>query len=271
MALVQPLEATALYQRCDPAQFTFDTTADLQDLVEVIGQERAVEAVRFGIGIRRDGFNLFALGPEGTGKYAVVRHYLERQAATQPPPSDWCYVYNFVEAHKPGAVRLPPGGGAKLRREMERLVEELRTAIPTTFESENYRTRRQDIEEDFRERQEKALADVQRQAQERGLALIRTPMGLAFAPTRGGQVISPEDFQKLPSEEQERAQAGVTQLQEELQKSLGLMPQWDRERREKVKALDQEVATYAVGHLIEELRRSYTDLPEVSEYLHRVQ
>jgi lon-related putative ATP-dependent protease len=271
MGLVKPLEATALYQRCDPAQFTFETTADLQDLAEVIGQERAVEAVRFGIGIRRDGFNLFALGPEGTGKYAVVRHYLERQAATQPPPSDWCYVNNFVEAHKPCAIRLPPGGGVTLRRAMERLVEELRTAIPTTFESENYRTRRQDIEEEFRERQERAIADVQRQAQERGLALIRTPMGLAFAPTRGGQVISPEDFQKLPPEEQERAQASVTALQEELQRSLGQMPQWDRERREKVKALDREVATYAVGHLIEDLRRSYTDLPEVLEYLHRVQ
>jgi hypothetical protein len=146
MGLVKPLEATALYQRCDPAQFTFETTADLQDLAEVIGQERAVEAVRFGIGIRRDGFNLFALGPEGTGKYAVVRHYLERQAATQPPPSDWCYVNNFVEAHKPCAIRLPPGGGAALRREKERLVEELRTAIPPTDESEKYTTRRQDIE-----------------------------------------------------------------------------------------------------------------------------
>jgi lon-related putative ATP-dependent protease len=271
MGLVKPLEATALYQRCDPTQFTFETTADLQDLAEVIGQERAVEAVRFGIGIRRDGFNLFALGPEGVGKYAVVRHYLERQSATQPPPSDWCYVNNFVEAHKPCALRLPPGGGVTLRREMEHLVEELRTAIPTTFESENYRTRRQEIEEEFRERQEKALADVQRQAQERGLALIRTPMGLAFAPTRGGQVVSPEDFQKLPPEEQQRAQADVANLQEELQKSLGQMPQWDRERRAKVKELDQEVGIFAVGHLIEELRRNYTDLPEVIEYLSRVQ
>src|SRR5215510_8197240 len=113
MGLVKPLEATALYQRCDPTQFTFESTADLEDLAEVIGQARAVEAVRFGVGIRRKGFNLFALGPEGTGKYAVVRHYLERQAATHPPPSDWCYVNNFVEPHKPCALRLPPGDGPR--------------------------------------------------------------------------------------------------------------------------------------------------------------
>jgi lon-related putative ATP-dependent protease len=271
MGLVKPLEATALYQRCNPTQFTFESTADLEDLAEVIGQARAVEAVRFGVGIRREGFNLFALGPEGTGKYAVVRHYLERQAATQPLPSDWCYVNNFVESHKPCALRLPPGGGPKLRRDMERLVEELRTAIPATFESEHYRTRRQDIEEEFRERQEKALADVQRQAQERGLALMRTPMGLAFAPMRGGQVINPEDFQKLPPEEQERVQADVSVLQEELQKSLGQMPQWDRERRTKVKDLEQEVGRYAVDHFVEELRRQYIELPEVVEYLRRVE
>jgi lon-related putative ATP-dependent protease len=271
MVLVKPLEPAALYQRCDPTQFTFETTADLEDLTEVVGQERAVEAVRFGIGIRREGFNLFALGPEGTGKYGVVRHYLERQAATQPPPSDWCYVNNFVESYKPDALRLPPGGGPKLRRDMERLVEELRTAIPATFESEHYRTRRQEIEEEFRERQEKALADIRRQAQDRGLALMRTPMGLAFAPMRGGQVISPEDFQKLSPEEQERAQADVAMLQEELQKSLGQLPQWERELRAKVKALDQEVGTYAVGPLTEELRRTYTVLPEVVEYLSRVQ
>lgn len=271
MGLVRPLEAAALYQRCEPMQFSFETTADLEDLTGVIGQARAVEAVRFGIGISHEGYNLFALGPEGTGKYAVVRRYLERQAADRPPPSDWCYVNNFVEAYKPRALRLPAGGGSRLRRDMERLVEELRTAIPATFESENYRRRRQDIEEEFRERQDRVLTELQRRAQERGLALIRTPMGLAFAPTRGGEVISPEEFQKLPPPEQERAQADVSALQEELQKSLGQMPQWDRERRAKVKELNQEVGMFAVGHLIEELRRTYLDLPAVLAYLTSVQ
>jgi lon-related putative ATP-dependent protease len=271
MGRVQPLEAAALYQRCDPGQFAFETTADLEDLTGVIGQDRAVEAVRFGIGISRNGYNLFALGPEGTGKYTTVRRYLERQAVNQPPPADWCYVSNFAEAYKPRALQLPAGGANRLRRDMERLVEELRTAIPAAFESENYRRRRQDIEEEFRERQDQVLADIQRQAQARGLALIRTPMGLAFAPTRQGQVINPEDFQKLPPAEQERTQADVSALQEELQKSLSQMPQWDRERRTKVKALNQEVGLFAVGHLIAELHQMYLDLPAVLEYLRSVQ
>jgi lon-related putative ATP-dependent protease len=265
------LAVAALYQRCDPAQFAFESTDELEDLSSVIGQARAVEAVRFGIGILHEGYNLFALGPEGTGKYAVVRRYLDRRAAEQPPPSDWCYVNNFAEGYKPRAIQLPAGGGNRLRRDMERLVEELRTAIPTTFEGENYRRRRQDIEEEFRERQDKVLGDLQRQAQERGLALIRTPMGLAFAPTRQGEVINPEAFQQLPPAEQERVQADVATLQERLQQSLGQMPQWDRERRARVKELNQEVGMFAVGHLIEELRRTYHDLTAVLEYLASVQ
>src|SRR6266511_2289273 len=271
MALVKALEPAALRQRCDPTQFPFETTAEVEDLTDVLGQTRAVEAVRFGIGIRREGYQLLALGPEGTGKYSVVRQFLKRKAAGQSPPADWCYINNFADPHKPYALRLPPGGGVKLRRDMERLVEELRTAIPATFESENYRRRRQDIEEEFRERQDRVLTEIQRRAQERGLALIRTPMGLAFAPTRGGEVISPEEFQKLPLPEQERAQADVSALQEELQKSLSQMPQWDRERRAKVKELNQEVGMFAVGHLIEELRRTYLDLPTVLGYLTSVQ
>jgi len=267
MALVKPLEPAALRQRCDPTQFPFETTAEVEDLMDVLGQARAVEAVRFGIGIRREGYNLFALGPEGTGKYSVVRQFLERNATEQSPPADWCYIHNFADPHKPYALRLPPGSGVKLRREMERLVEELRTAIPAAFESEHYRTRRQEVEEEFRERQEKELGEVQRQAQERGIALMRTPMGLAFAPLRGGEVVSPEEFQRLPPQEQERVQADVAMLQERLQKSLSQMPQWERERRDKVKELSREVTVFAVGHLIEELRRAYADVPAVVNYL----
>jgi lon-related putative ATP-dependent protease len=271
MGLVEPLDPAALCRRCDPSQFAFETTAELEDLTGILGQERAVEAVQFGISIQREGYNLFALGPEGTGKHSVVHRFLRDKAAGEAPPADWCYIHNFAEPYKPRALQLPPGGGNKLRRDMEQLVEELRTAIPAAFEAENYRTRRQEIEEEFRERQEQALTGIQRQAQERGLALIRTPMGLAFAPMRGGQVINPEEFQRLPPEEQERTQAEIGALQEQLQKSLSQLPQWERERRDKVKELNREVTIFAAGHLIEELRQAYAQMPVIVDYLNQVQ
>src|SRR3990172_5247178 len=153
MACITPLDPAALCRRCDPRQFPFETTVEVEELTEVIGQARAVDAVRFGIGIRHEGYNLFVLGPAGTGKRYLVEGFLTQRASTEPTPSDWCYVNNFAQPHKPRALRLPPGWGVKLRREMERLMEELRASLSAAFESDQYRTRRQEIEESFKERQ----------------------------------------------------------------------------------------------------------------------
>jgi len=271
MATLQPLKPEQLCHMCDGSQFDFETTADLEDLSEIIGQERAVDAIHFGIGIQREGYNLFALGPSGTGKRTTIGQFLDRKAAAESVPSDWCYVNNFDQPHRPRALRLPPGRATGLRSDMEQLVEELLTAIPAAFESEDYRTRRQEAQEEFKERQEKAFGEVQKRAQEQGIALIRTPAGLAFAPLREGEVISPDEFQKLPEEERKRFEEDISALQEQLQETLLQVRQWEREAREKVKELDRQVAMFAAGHLIDELSEKYAELPDVVDYLQAVQ
>ncbi|MFQ5984370.1 MAG: AAA family ATPase [Alphaproteobacteria bacterium] len=271
MAKVEPLSAKALCWRCDASDFAFATTDELEDLSEVIGQERAVEAIRFGIGIRRQGYNLFALGPPGIGKHALVRRFLEEKATSEPAPSDWCYVNNFKEPDKPRALKLPAGRGAALKSDMERLVDDLRGAIPTAFESEEYRTRRQVIEEELKERQEHALAEVEREAKQRGIALIHTPMGFAFAPVREDKVVSPEVFKRFPKPEQEQVEADIQALQKRLQAAMQEAPVWLKTSREKLRELNREAAMSAVGHLIESLREAHEDLPEVVAYLEAVQ
>ncbi len=271
MATVQALTPDRLCRQCDPAQLPFGTTAELEELTEIIGQERAVEAVRFGISIRREGYNLYVLGPHSTGKYTSVRQFLEQKAATEPTPSDWCYVNNFQEPHKPRALRLPPGQGRQLCRDMESLVNELRTAIPVAFEAEDYRTRKEALENEFKARQEAAFQTIQRKAQAKGLALLRTPSGLAFAPVRDGKVISPEAFGQLPEKEQQRLQDEVEVLQEELEEAARQARQWEKDLRDRIKALDREVALLEVGHLIADLYQKYQDLPDVIAYLRAVQ
>ena len=265
------LKASELYQRCDPQQFAFETTADLEDLTEVVGQPRAVEAMQFGMGIERDGYNIFALGPSGTGKRSLVRQFFEQKAKTEPVPSDWCYVNNFEESHKPCTIRLPAGKGAEFRQDMEQLVEELRTALSAAFESEEYQTRRQVISEEFQERQTEGFKELQQQAQEKGVALLRTPAGLAFAPMREGEVLSPEEVQKLSEEEQRRLEAEMEELQEKLQKILRQVPSWQREIQERLTELNREMAHFAVGGLIDELREKYADFPKVVEQLDVIQ
>ncbi len=271
MAAVKPLSPEALYRRCDPGMFAFDTTDDLKALDRIIGQDRAVEAVRFGIGIRREGYNMFALGPSGTGKYNMVRQFLEDKAATDPVPLDLCYINNFETSHKPDLLLLPTGRGAPLRRDMERLVEELQAAIPAAFESDEYRNRKQALEEQFKERHEKAFAAIQGEAQEKGIALMRTPVGLALAPVHDGEVLSPEDFKKLSKEDQDRTKEDMTRLEGKLHDALVEAPKWEGELREKVKGLNRDVANFAMGHLIGGLRKGYQDLPEVLSYFDAVQ
>jgi lon-related putative ATP-dependent protease len=271
MEPVQSLKPEALYRHCDSEQFQFKTSAELDDLKVSIGQERAVEAVEFGTGIHREGYNLFALGPSGTGKFKMVSDFLRQKVAAEPIPSDWCYVNNFDDPQKPRALELPPGQAVGLRQAMEKLVEELRSSIPAVFETEDYRTRKQVIEEEVKERHTKVFDELQRQGQEKGIALVRTPGGLAFAPMHKDEVMSPEEFQKLPQPERDRIEKEIKALQQQLQASLRQAPQWEREGREKLKALNREVATFAVGHLLDELRKKYAAIPAVMEFLNAVQ
>jgi lon-related putative ATP-dependent protease len=268
---LKPLPPEALYHRCDPTELKFNSTADLEDLTGFVGQERALQAVQFGSGIRKQGFNLFLLGPSGTGKYATVRSFLEKKADGEPRPDEWCYVNNFESPESPRALKLPPGRGIQLREDVRHLLENLRSAIPSAFESENYRARKQVIEQEVKEQQDKVFEKVEHQAEEKKIAVLRTPTGLVLAPTRKGEVLSPEEFEKLPESEHKEIQAAIADLQEGLQAALRQVPKYEQEGREKIQALNREVAVFAIGHLIDEVRKRYSDLPEVTAFLNDMQ
>ncbi|MDH5786165.1 MAG: AAA family ATPase [Chromatiales bacterium] len=266
-----PLSPDRLCLQCDASQFTFTTTEELADLTEIIGQDRAVQAVHFGIGIRREGYNLYVMGPSGMGKHSMVSQFLEQRAAAQEEPDDWCYVNNFTLPHKPKALRLPHGRGSELAQQMAQLVEELTTVLPAAFESEEYRDQIETLEEELKTRQEQAFSELAETASKQRIKLFRTPSGFAFAPLRGDEVVTPEEFDKLPAKEQEEIEAVVSALQEQLQEVIQQIPQWRKETHDRIKALKREVAMSAVGHLIDELRKHYQPLSEVQEYLNAVE
>ncbi|MDH3790241.1 MAG: AAA family ATPase [Rhodospirillales bacterium] len=270
MSPLKPLTPDALCWQCEPGRFDFETTSDLDDLTEVIGQARAVEAIRFAIGMPGSGYNLYALGPEGIGKHTVVRRFLEEQAGREPAPSDWCYVSNFQEPRKPWALRLPPGRGAVFQADMARFVQDVQAGLQSAFESDEYRTRQQVIEEELKEQREQSLTEVEQEALARGIALLRTPIGFAFGPLRDGKVVSPEAFQKFPEEEQKQVQETIEELQEKLKSALQKAPVWVKQARDAMRKLNDETAMFAVGHLIQTLSEQYAALPEVLSYLDEV-
>lgn len=267
----KPLSADILYKRCDATKLPFKSTAELADLSEILGQARAMQAVQFGLGIQRHGFNLFLFGSAGTGEYPAVRNLIEEKAAKEPTPPDWCYVNNFERPEKPRVLQLPSGRGTALRNDVERLVEELRSALPAAFESENYRARRHVIEEEIKERREKALENIGKEAVEKGIELLRTPSGFVLAPVRNKEVLGPDEMAQLPGEELKKIGADIAELHKKLEAVMRQVPGWEHEGREKVRRLNEEVTVFAVGHLIEEVRKKYEDLPEVLKFFRNMQ
>ena len=265
------LTPAQLYHACDPAQFDFQTTTELQDLSELMGQVRATAAVRFGVGIRQSGYNIFVLGPSGMGKRTMVAQLLAQKAGAEAELADWCYLNNFTEPHKPQAIKLPSGKGAELQREMQQTVDYLRTAIPALFESEEYRAKAEAIQDEFNKRQEHAFKELGNEALSQHIVLLRTPNGFVLAPTRNQEVLPPEEYAKLPEEERHAIATVIASLQERLEKILSQIPQWWKERSERIKLLNSETTMTIVKHTMDELRARFTELPVIQTYLDVVQ
>jgi lon-related putative ATP-dependent protease len=267
----EALPPALLYRRCAPGELPFQLSSELADAPAMIGQERAAEAVAFALSMRHKGYNVFALGPAGTGRHSLVVELLRRRAETESTPSDWCYVNNFADAQRPRRLDLPAGQGAGLAAAMKHLIDELRVALPAAFERDEYRARREVIDQQAKSHSEEGFGGLQQRAEAKGIALIRTPMGLALAPKRDGKVMNPEDFEALPEEERTRIEHDLHEAQGELETVMRQVPQWEREHREALRALNRDTTGYAVGNLMRDVRTGYADLPDVLEYLDAVE
>ncbi len=269
---MQPLSPDQLFKPFDPGQFDFSTTAELADAGVIIGQERALGAIHLGLGIAQKGFNVFALGPAGTGKMTAVREIVEREALSRPAPEDWCYVHNFDNPSKPRALNLPAGEGKRFAIDMERLIEELSASIPANFEGEEYRNRAEAIEEEAKLREMRAIEELRAKAKQIHISLVETPTSFAFAPVNEkNEAFSPDEFEKLPEEQQRAIQENIAHLHQQLQKLLRQFPVWRKDTKEKLKSLNREFAVYAVDQHVEELKERYKKYPAIVDYLDRAE
>lgn len=270
MSYKSPLPLERLYRHCEKEFLPFETTAELPDLEGMLGQERALGALEFGIGIRQPGYNLYILGPAGSGKHTLVEQHLRLQSTDEETPADCCYVHNFKHPHRPCLIQLPPGQGVELRQDMLQLVEDLRSTIPSAFETDEYHTRLQEIEDELKQRVEQGFTALDEEAKSHDITLLRTPHGFAFAPFKNGEVLNSTEFRRLPEEEQNRTEEVLAVLEEKLNTLLRQHSQWQREAKQEAKALNREIALFTAGHLIEDLKIKYRDAHKLQQYLDAV-
>jgi lon-related putative ATP-dependent protease len=236
-----------------------------------IGQERAVDAIRFGIDMRQDGYNIYVLGPIGSNRHDLVENLVAEQAKARGAPPDWCYVNNFSNPERPQALRFPAGKGSKFREDMRSLIGEMQLAIPAAFEGDDYRNQMRAIEEDTKSKVEEQWQSLNDRAAEEDIGVLQTPTGYVLAPIIDGKVIGDKEFNKLPEEKRKEIEAAIERLSEDLQERVEMMPKLRKAHRERVKALNEEVTEHAVSVQLADLREKYNSMPRVAAYLDEVQ
>jgi len=256
---------------CDPASLGFSSTADLPGLETIIGQQRAVQALEFGLAVRAKGFNVYVAGQPGTGKTTAVQTFLETVAKAEERPSDWCYIHNFADPYRPRALRLPPGGGRGLQQDMKSFIQRARKEIPAAFESDVYSARRDAIGAALQRQREALLAQVNQKAQQEGFTIQATPVGWMVTPIVEGRPLSEQEFLSLAPEVREPIRRRRETVETELKRSLKEARNWEREANRRLQTLNREVALNVVGGLIEDLEEKYEALPQVVAYLKEVQ
>jgi lon-related putative ATP-dependent protease len=256
---------------CDPTTLPFRSTAELTPLERLVGQDRAVGATTFGIGMKQSGYNLFVLGPTATGKTTTIRGMLAATAAAEPEPDDYCYVYNFAEPYRPTALALPAGRGHDLQAEMARLVEECKVRLPRAFESEEFERQKSAIVDDLHRRHHAEIGRLDETARSEGFIVMRSPGGLALAFAPKGEPLTGEAFAALPEREREAAEARGRALEERLEATLRQLRQLEREGRQAHEKLVADTAVAVTRRLLQELRERFAGLAGVQRYLDGVE
>jgi lon-related putative ATP-dependent protease len=269
--MVTELSAEKVYKECGADAIGCESSAELTGLETIVGQDRAMRAMQFGLGIKEKGFNIFVSGMPGTGRTTTVRRFLEEVATTKPVPMDWCYVNNFDDSYHPNALSLPPGRAVELQKGMENLIRQIFQEVRNVFESEEYAKHKEETLNKFQQQKQEILEKVNQQASEEGFVLQPTPMGVATVPTHNGKPISEEDFLKLSQKDKEDLMQKQQKVQNILEASIRQTKSLDKDANDAVDKLDREIALYALRNWNEEMKQKFQDLPEVLVYIDAVQ
>ena len=256
---------------CDPADFTFQTTADLAPSEDVIGQARAVKAIEFGLSIKNHGYNIFVSGIPGTGKNTIVRSLVKRISHDQPVPEDWCYINNFKDTDRPHAVKLPPGKGREFRRDIERFIEFMQAEIPKVFESKEYEEQKSHVVDETEKAKEVLFADAGRRALELGFQLTITRTGIVKVPMWKGKPLTTQELEGLSAEKKYELEEHEKKVDTEIRDFLSKARQLDKEAHEKVHELNRRVAHFTMGHQLEDLKEKYKVNRRIPDFLAAVE
>jgi len=268
---LKSLSPQQLYKACVLKDLPFKTTRQLEPLAEIVGQNRAQEAVRFALAMPHSGYNVYAVGRNGLGKRTMMLRYLEHHVDTKQQSHDWCYVANFEDPRVPRLLKLPAERGGELKQDMEKLMSRLVKVIPQTFDSDSFLERAEQLKNEYVKKQEDELEKVAAQARRKKVSLtVTTPGGYRLVAMNGDEPHTAESFQALTQEQRDKFEEVINKLEKKLRQVLRKLADWEQEYAEKQQELNQETLESVSGHQIDELVEKYKDLPDVVAFLEAV-
>lgn len=264
---ITELPSENLRSECRVGFLHCETSAQLTPLERIIGQDRALKALEFGLGIRYKGFNIYVAGLPGTGKTTAVTNFLEEAAKGKPVPADWVYVNDFRNSYEPQAIKLAAGSAKNFQKDVKHFIDEAKRAVPKAFQSEEFTSKRESLIKGAEETRKKLLDEIGEEAQRANLAIQATPIGLVLVPVLGGRAISEDEYLSLPTQLKKEYDKRREVVETKLNEVMKQIAESDRNTRESLRKLTIETIQYAVGFLMEELLKKYKTMPEVLSYL----
>jgi lon-related putative ATP-dependent protease len=269
--LPSELPATSLRWTCDPKLIGAKSTEEIKPLEVLVGQPRAYQALWFGFNVKEPGFNIFAAGPQATGKTTTTTDFLEEIAKKLPTPQDWCYVHNFDDEYQPKTLRCPPGLGKQLKQDMRELIQAARIAISQLFEGDEYATKRDEMSRKMNKGRQDVITRMGQVAESEGFAMQLTALGISLVPIVKGRPLSEEDFLSLPKDTQQQFTEKRETVKEKLQPLLRELRDLELKARDEMAKFDRDVTLYAIERLMSNLLEKYKQHNEITNFLHEIQ
>ncbi|MCF7875587.1 AAA family ATPase [Candidatus Bipolaricaulota bacterium] len=271
--MTRKLGISDLRRTCSPDDFSFDTTEELEPLKEIIGQDRALDAIELGLGVKDDEnrYNIYVAGQPGTGKNSAINKFLNRTSKEEDTPPDICYIHNFDNPDRPQYLRLEAGKGCEFQEDMDELIEHLEDGVSDTFETGEYKKRKEAIDQNFNQKKQALFEKLEEEASEKGFILQRTPFGLNTVPKgENGEPMDQQAFSEMEDEKREEIEDRQEELQDRIQETMEKVMEAEEERNEKIQNLKKEAISFLLDPMLRKLEEKYKDKEKAVEYLHNV-
>ncbi len=267
---VNELSPEKLRLECPPDQVGCETSAELGPVDGIIGQDRALKALKFGVEMKGKGFNVYVAGPPITGKRPAARSFLENIAKTRPVPPDWVYVNNFQNPYEPKTLKLPPGRAKVFQKDLKNLVDQAKRAVPAALQNEEFVSRGNSITKKAVAERNKILSDLNKQAEVHGYSVRMTQLGITIIPVVDGKTVSQEEFDSLPARVKKKYDQSRDTVRAALDKAGKEVNDLDARTLEELKKLRDDSVRYAIGGLMTNLVSRYEGLPNVVQHLNEL-